>query len=94
MMISDIQHKNVNQVSTPNPMSTNDIKQGLEKAREIAQKVDQVFKDRIQNPDVQVVGVGNIFAYGIYPAVGKKKPLLNKIYIRQPFKWLIKMTSS
>lgn len=74
MIIQDIQHKNINQVSTPNPMTPNEIQQGILKAREIAEKVDQVFKNRIIQQNTQVVGVGNIFAYGIYPMVGKKSP--------------------
>lgn len=74
MVIQDIQGKNINQISTPNPLTSNEIQRGIFKAREIAQRVDHVFKDRLSRPDVQVVGVGNIFAYGIYPAVGKKSP--------------------
>lgn len=74
MIIQDIQHKDINQVSTPNPLSPSDIQQGIAKARESSQKVDQVFKDLIKDPGVEVVGVGNIFAYGIYPIVGKKNP--------------------
>lgn len=72
MMINDIQHKDTNRVSTPNPMTPQEIQQGIFKAREIAQKVDNIFKDRLNRPNTQVVGVGNIFAYGIYPSVGKK----------------------
>ncbi len=74
MVIEDIQHKNSNQVSTPNPMTASEIQQGVVKAREIAQKVDQVFKERIRQPNAHLVGVGNIFAYGIYPKVDKKSP--------------------
>lgn len=74
LMIKDVQHKDSKQVSTPNPMSLNEIQQGVIKAREIASKVDRVFKDRIHQPGAQIVGVGNIFAYGIYPAVNKKNP--------------------
>lgn len=74
MIIQDIQHKDINQVSTPNPLSSRDILKGIVKARESSQKVDRVFKDLIADPNVQIVGVGNIFAYGIYPIVGKKTP--------------------
>ncbi len=72
MMIKEIQHKNVNQVTTPNPLTPKDIQQGLAKSREVTQEVDQIFKKRINQPQTQIVGVGNIFAYGIYPLVGKK----------------------
>lgn len=73
-VIQDIQHKDPNQVTTPNPLSPNEIQQAVVKAREVAQSVDSLFKDRIHQPDTQVVGVGNIFAYTIYPVVGKKSP--------------------
>lgn len=74
MIIQDIQNNNINQVTTPNPMAPSDIQKAIYKAREIAQGVDQVFKDRIVRQNTQIVGVGNIFAYGIYPIVGKKSP--------------------
>lgn len=74
MMIQDVQKKNVAQITTPNPMTNDEMQQGLVKSRELAAKVNNVFKDRFNNPRSQVVGVGNIFAYGIYPLVGKKNP--------------------
>lgn len=83
MVIQDIQRKDINQVTTPNPMKVEEIQQALGKAREIAQNVDSVFKDRIKQ-NAQIVGVGNIFAYGIYPIVGKKAPLHRKNSIGLP----------
>ena len=74
MIVNDIQLKNINVVTTPNPMTAEEIHKGVLKARELAQDVDQIFKDRILQPNAQIVGVGNIFAYGIYPIVGKKSP--------------------
>lgn len=74
MVIGDIQKQDINKVSTPNPLLVSEIIKGIIKAREIAQSVDPIFKERIIQPESQIVGVGNIFAYGIYPAVGKKSP--------------------
>jgi exopolyphosphatase / guanosine-5'-triphosphate,3'-diphosphate pyrophosphatase len=72
-VIQDVQHQDVNKVTTPNPMNVEEMQKSVLLAREVAQKVDRVFKERLQqNP--QIVGVGNIFAYGIYPIVGKKSP--------------------
>lgn len=74
MIIQSIQRKDILQNLTPNPMSVSDIEQAISRARETAGKVDQLYKDLIGQSDVKVVGVGNIFAYGIYPMVGKKSP--------------------
>lgn len=74
IVVKDIQRKDPNQTLTPNPMTPGDLQQGVQLAREVAQRVDRVFKDRISQPYTNVVGVGNIFAYGIYPAVGKRSP--------------------
>ncbi|MBN9377643.1 MAG: hypothetical protein BGO14_11140 [Chlamydiales bacterium 38-26] len=74
MMIQEIQKKSIHQVTTPNPIATHEIHKGIDKSKEIAENVDKIFKERMQKPNTQVVGVGNIFAYGIYPAVGKKSP--------------------
>jgi exopolyphosphatase / guanosine-5'-triphosphate,3'-diphosphate pyrophosphatase len=73
-VIQEIQHKDINKTNTPNPMTEPEIKQGIAMAREDAQKVDHIFKDRVSRPDTQMVGVGNIFAYGIYPICGNKSP--------------------
>lgn len=72
-IIQTIQNRNIKEHSTPHPITVGEIRQGEALAREIAQKVDQVFKDKIQSPKTEIVGVGNIFAYGIYPLVGNKK---------------------
>lgn len=74
MMIEHVQKRSPDEITTPNPMATDEIHEGLVHARELATKVDKVFKDRIKAPGSQIVGVGNIFAYGIYPLVGNKSP--------------------
>jgi exopolyphosphatase / guanosine-5'-triphosphate,3'-diphosphate pyrophosphatase len=78
MIIDEIQHKDSNQISTPNPMTEKEIQQSTVMAKDLAQKVDRVFKDRMLQPNTKVVGVGNIFAYGLYPVVGKKSPFTQK----------------
>ena len=73
IVIENVQHKNSSEVGTPNPISAKEIEHSSAYARDIAQKVDRVFKDRIQEPQVQVVGVGNIFANNLYESLGHKK---------------------
>ena len=64
-IIQNIQKRSLEQYRTPNPMTKDEIQSSISHAREIASKVDQVFKDRIQDPNVRIIGVGNVFAYGI-----------------------------
>lgn len=67
MIIKEIQKKNSDLVATPNPMTSNEIQLATQKAREVAEKVDLLFKEKIREPTTRVVGVGSVFAYGIDP---------------------------
>lgn len=60
--------------STPNPLTAAEIRRSTQQARYFAQCVDREFYEKMADPDTEVVGVGNIFFYGIYPLVGKKTP--------------------
>jgi len=72
-IIQYIKFDNPDEITTPNPMTANQVLRAESYARYIGLHVDQIFKDRIAcHPNTRVVGVGNIFAYGIYPLVGKK----------------------
>lgn len=73
-VITHIKRQDLKETNTPNPISPNQMSQTQAKAREIAEKVDAVFKEKILNPDTKVVGVGNIFAYNIHPIVSKNSP--------------------
>lgn len=73
-IIEDIQRFDPKQITTPNPMNAIEMQKATFKARNLAQRVDHQFKERVLQPNVKVVGVGNIFAYGIYPLVEKKSP--------------------
>lgn len=59
-------------VTTPNPLNREELHKAAAHAQQISQKVDALFKERLANPETKIVGIGNIFAYGIYPLVGKK----------------------
>lgn len=73
LVIQDIQKRDPRQFKTPNPMTIEEIQQADVKAREIAQKVDTFFRDKVSNPNNLVIGVGNIFSYRIMPLVDNKK---------------------
>lgn len=61
-------------INTPNPLTAAEIRRSTAQARKFAECVDREFYKKMAAPDTQVVGVGNIFFYGIYPLVGKKTP--------------------
>jgi len=73
-VITHIKRQDIKETKTPNPISPRQMSMTESKAREIAEKVDAAFKEKIQNPDTKVVGVGNIFAYNIHPIVSKQSP--------------------
>ena len=83
-VIQHIKKQNLHSVTTPNPLTQTEMEFARKHARLIAGKVDALLKEKIENSQVKVVGIGNIFAYGIYPLIGKKdsftqKELLEKI---------------
>jgi exopolyphosphatase / guanosine-5'-triphosphate,3'-diphosphate pyrophosphatase len=71
-VIESIKKEDPNFITTPNPLSRGQVKDAESYAQSISKKVDRLFKNKISNPRTKVVGIGNIFAYGIYPLVGKK----------------------
>lgn len=71
-VISEIKKEDIRSASTPNPLNMEQLLKTQFHAIRLAQKVDQVFKDKIQNPSTEVVGVGNIFGYQIKDIAGGK----------------------
>ncbi|NGX57931.1 MAG: Exopolyphosphatase [Chlamydiae bacterium] len=70
-IIQNIQSRNVKEYSSPNPMTLEEMDDAEKHARMLAKNVDQLFKDRIKDPNTKVYGVGSIFSYGIEPLVMK-----------------------
>jgi len=73
-VITEIKRQDIEDTKTPNPISPNQMNMTTSHAREIAEKVDAVFKEKIQDSNTKVIGVGNIFAYNIHPIVCKQSP--------------------
>jgi len=71
-IIKYIKLQDLSQVQTPNPLTMYEIQQSEIYSRAISQKVDKLFKDKIRDPNTHILGVGNIFAYGIKPLTGGK----------------------
>lgn len=59
-------------LGTPNPFDVHEMRYAEYDARLIAKRVDIFFKKKIRDPQTKIIGIGNIFAYGIYPLVGRK----------------------
>lgn len=71
-VIKTIKMEDPHHISTPNPLDPIDIKDAEYNARQTARKVDTFFKSKICDRKTKVIGIGNIFAYRIYPLIGKK----------------------
>lgn len=71
-IIENIQHRNVKEVASPNPMSAEDIALATIHANRLSNKLDKVLKDKISCPTTTIVGVGSVFGYGIQGMVGGK----------------------
>jgi len=76
-IIQTIEKKDLNTVTSPNPMSTGDMDSAIDFASEKAQLTDQFFKDKLLQPTTEVFAVGNLFNLGIKPLVDHN-PLLSK----------------
>ncbi len=71
-IIKHIKKHDPNLVTTPNPLTQVELKDATNHAHRLSKKVDDLFKKKISSSRTVVVGIGNIFAYGIYPLIGKK----------------------
>lgn len=70
-----IQKKELEEGGTPNPLNISEAFKAQAHARSVASQVDALFKQKIQQPHTQVVGVGNIFGLQLYEMFGKKNTI-------------------
>jgi exopolyphosphatase / guanosine-5'-triphosphate,3'-diphosphate pyrophosphatase len=77
-VIKAIKLLNPNTVTTPNPLNQVEIQDAAYHARQLSKKVDTTFKNKIASSKTKIIGIGNIFAYGIYPLVEKKNHFTQK----------------
>lgn len=59
-VIESVKKQDPKSVSTPNPHNTEELLKAQLSAIRLTKRVDQLFKDKIQQPSVEVVGVGKI----------------------------------
>lgn len=77
-ILQNLQCRSIEVYRTPNPMTQGEIKAATSHAREVATKVDKIFMERIQQPATEVIGVGNVFAYGIPPLMHDQQSFSQK----------------
>lgn len=70
-IIESIQHRNVKEERTPNPLSSVQAILAEAYACALSAKVDPVFKNKLRQPSAEIVGVGSVFGRGIARLVGK-----------------------
>ncbi len=74
-IIEQIQGKDIKQVTTPNPMTIEQIQKATEHAKVVASRVDDLFQQKVKDPNIKVYGVGSVFSFGILPAVNGQNPV-------------------
>ncbi len=77
-VIKEIKQEDPNTISTPNPLSRLQLYRAQNHAVDLSKKISDVFKQKIYHPQTKVVGIGNIFAYGVHPLVDKKTTFTQK----------------
>jgi exopolyphosphatase / guanosine-5'-triphosphate,3'-diphosphate pyrophosphatase len=71
-IVTMIQGKDISKVSSPNPMSEENVKQALTKAEQVAQDTDPYIVKELEKGDVKVLAVGDLFNFGIRGVVDNK----------------------
>lgn len=70
-IIQNIEGKNLQFVSSPNPMNEQQMQAAIEFAKQKAEQTDSFFKEKLSDKKVRVLAVGNLFNLGVKPLVNK-----------------------
>lgn len=70
-VIENIEHKNLTTVSSPNPMTKDQMEAAVEYASSLSLQTNPVVLNKIRDPQTKVLAVGNLFNYGVKPVVGE-----------------------
>ena len=72
-MIQLIQGRDINVVSSPNPISAEQVRAGLRYVRSLAEMdVPRPLADRVRQGDMNVIGIGGVHYYSIPETLGEK----------------------
>ncbi len=69
-IIDVIQGKDSDEITTPNPMTEEDIQHADSYARSIGRKAYPIIKEKIKHPDTKLIGIGRLFSNSIGPVGG------------------------
>lgn len=73
-IIESIQRRDIKEYRSPNPISQEQANLAKAHAADLSMKVDQVFRDKLRDLKVEVVGVGSVFGNGITALMPGKNP--------------------
>lgn len=68
-VIEQIKHEDMKKVSTPNPMTEEEMQAASRYAAQLAGETDPFIKDKILESNTKILAVGSLFNYGIRPLV-------------------------
>ncbi len=72
-IVKNIQGKDLSKVNSPNPISEDDSMKALQYVQEEANKVSEVLKNKIKNPNTLIIGVGGVHYYSVRNQVNMGK---------------------
>jgi exopolyphosphatase/guanosine-5'-triphosphate,3'-diphosphate pyrophosphatase len=75
-VIEQIEHKDIKTSHSPNPMTKEEIEAAIRYIASLTQDANQFIRDKIQDPETQILGIGDLFKYGV-------RPLFNQSIIQQ-----------
>lgn len=83
-IIQKIQGYSLEAISTPNPLSLNQMQQTIDQAKSLASKTDSFIQQKLIQPTTHVLAVGNLFNYSVRPLVNnqivKQKELQKAVF--------------
>ncbi|QGY40148.1 hypothetical protein GM415_08410 [Pseudodesulfovibrio cashew] len=83
-VISAIQGRDINTVSSPNPMSANEVERGLELVEAYAMlSVEKGLANRIRNGKVRVVGIGGVHYHAVPELLGQRGPAYTRLEVEE-----------
>lgn len=71
-VIEKIEHRDLQTIQTPNPMTAEQMKEAINYAAKLSEETSPLIKEKIQNPHTHILAVGSLFNYGIKSLVKSK----------------------
>jgi exopolyphosphatase/guanosine-5'-triphosphate,3'-diphosphate pyrophosphatase len=83
-VMEHVQHKDVHENESPNPLSLDDESKAIHIAESFAQHVDNKIQEKISNPSTQIIGIGAI--YYVTHGLDEKKEFFSMQDIKEMLK--------